>query len=164
MKRVLPAQDAEISVQCDVAVFSWLLQYAKAAAAGQQLPALSTANCIPVLISSDFLQVSLSLHLLLLHLHLLTFAAKKSLSVPHVSTYTYMCNVALPQMEELKSSALSFIAQNFTAVASLSHDLAGLAHSLLSRLGKVRCFMCVCLRPPYLKYLGGERKNIYAEL
>jgi len=54
---VLPAQDAEISVQCDVAVFSWLLQYAKAAAAGQQLPALSTANCMPVLISSDFLQV-----------------------------------------------------------------------------------------------------------
>ena len=57
LKRVSPAQDAEISVQCDVAVFSWLLQYAKAAAAGQQLPCLSVANCMPVLISSDFLQV-----------------------------------------------------------------------------------------------------------
>ena len=68
-----------------------------------------------------------------------------------------MCKVAFPQMEELKGSALSFIAQNFTAVASLSHDLAGLADSLLSRLAKVRCFMCVCLRPPYLKYLGGKR-------
>ncbi|DBA92116.1 TPA: hypothetical protein ACH3X1_015842 [Trebouxia sp. C0004] len=95
LKRVSPAQDAEISVQCDVAVFSWLLQYAKAAAAGQQLPALSIANCMPVLISSDFLQ-----------------------------------------MEELKSSALSFIAKNFAAVADLSHDLAGLADSLLSRLAK----------------------------
>ncbi|KAA6423279.1 MAG: hypothetical protein FRX49_06731, partial [Trebouxia sp. A1-2] len=95
LKRVSPSQDAEISVQCDVAVFSWLLQYAKAAAAGQQLPALSVANCMPVLISSDFLQ-----------------------------------------MEELKSSALSFIAQNFAAVANLSHDLAGLADSLLSRLAK----------------------------
>ncbi|KAL3146307.1 hypothetical protein ABBQ32_003004 [Trebouxia sp. C0010 RCD-2024] len=93
LKRVLPAQDAEISVQCDVAVFSWLLQYAKAFAAGQQLPALSTANCMPVLISSDFLQ-----------------------------------------MEELKSNALAFIALNFTAVANLSHDLAGLADSLLTRL------------------------------
>ncbi|DBA95187.1 TPA: hypothetical protein ACH3X3_013092 [Trebouxia sp. C0006] len=40
------------------------------------------------------------------------------------------------QMEELKSSALSFIAQNFAAVANLSHDLAGLADSLLSRLAK----------------------------
>ncbi|KAL0048863.1 hypothetical protein WJX82_001213 [Trebouxia sp. C0006] len=101
LKRVLPSQDAEISVQCDVAVFSWLLQYAKAAAAGQQLPALSIANCMPVLISSDFLQTSF-----------------------------------LVQMEELKSSALSFIAQNFAAVANLSHDLAGLADSLLSRLAK----------------------------
>ena len=43
----------------------------------------------------------------------------------------------LVQMEELKSSALSFIAQNFAAVANLSHDLAGLADSLLSRLAKV---------------------------
>ena len=42
------------------------------------------------------------------------------------------------QMEELKISALSFIAQHFAAVANLSHDLAGLADSLLTRLAKVR--------------------------
>lgn len=41
-------------------------------------------------------------------------------------------------MEELKSNALAFIALNFTAVANLSHDLAGLADSLLTRLAKVR--------------------------
>lgn len=46
-------------------------------------------------------------------------------------------NVCL-QMEELKGNALAFIAQNFTAVASLSHDLADLADNLLTRLAKVR--------------------------
>lgn len=40
-------------------------------------------------------------------------------------------------MGDLKGSALAFIAQNFTAVARLSHDLAGLADSLLTRLAKV---------------------------
>lgn len=48
------------------------------------------------------------------------------------------------QMEELKSSALSFIAQNFRAVADLSQDLAGLADSLLSRLAQVWCYMHAC--------------------
>ena len=47
----------------------------------------------------------------------------------------------MQQMAELKSSALSYIAQNFSAVASLSPDLAGLADSLLTRLAKVRCFV-----------------------
>lgn len=41
-------------------------------------------------------------------------------------------------MEELKSNALAFIAQNFTAVAKSSHDVAGLADTLLTRLAKVR--------------------------
>ena len=45
------------------------------------------------------------------------------------------------QMDELKGNALAFIAQNFTAVASLSHDLAGLADSLLTRLAKVGLVM-----------------------
>ena len=49
-------------------------------------------------------------------------------------------------MEELKGSALAFIAQNFTAVANLSHDLAGLADSLLTRLAKVRLvLLCTAL-------------------
>ena len=56
LKKVSAVHDAGISVQCDVAVFSWLLCYAKASAAGQQLPALTVANCIPVIIASDFLQ------------------------------------------------------------------------------------------------------------
>ncbi len=50
----------------------------------------------------------------------------------------------LVQMEELRSSALSFIAQNFAAVAHLSHDLAGLADSLLSRLAKVWRMVWCC--------------------
>ncbi len=47
-------------------------------------------------------------------------------------------------MEELKSSALSFIAENFAVVANLSHDLAGLADSLLSRLAKVWRMVWCC--------------------
>jgi len=47
-------------------------------------------------------------------------------------------------MEELKSSALSFIAHNLAAVANLSHDLAGLADSLLSRLAKVWRMVWYC--------------------
>ena len=58
LKKVAPTQDLEISVQCDVAVFSWLLQYTKAAAARRQSPVLTISNCMPVLIASHFLQVS----------------------------------------------------------------------------------------------------------
>ena len=53
----------------------------------------------------------------------------------------------LVQMEELKSSVLSFIAQNLAAVANLSHDLAGLADSLLSRLAKVWHMVWCCSDP-----------------
>ena len=48
------------------------------------------------------------------------------------------------QMEALKINALSYIAQHFAAVANLSHDLAGLAESLLTRLAKVR-FVLFCV-------------------
>eukprot|EP00891_Asterochloris_glomerata_P000754 jgi/Astpho2/754/fgenesh1_pg.00016_%23_8_t len=57
LKKVAPTQDLEISVQCDVAVFSWLLQYTKAAAARRQPPVLTISNCMPVLIASHFLQM-----------------------------------------------------------------------------------------------------------
>ena len=64
LKKVAPTQDLEISVQCDVAVFSWLLQYTKAAAARRQPPVLTVSNCMPVLIASHFLQVSHQISLL----------------------------------------------------------------------------------------------------
>lgn len=40
-------------------------------------------------------------------------------------------------MEELKGRTLAFIAQHFVEVTSFSHDLVGLADSLLSGLAKV---------------------------
>ena len=67
LKKVAPTQDLEISVQCDVAVFSWLLQYTKAAAARRQPPVLTISNCMPVLIASHFLQVSHQVPMLGLH-------------------------------------------------------------------------------------------------
>ena len=67
LKKVAPTQDLEISVQCDVAVFSWLLQYTKAAAARRQPPVLTISNCMPVLIASHFLQVSQQVPMLGLH-------------------------------------------------------------------------------------------------
>ena len=58
----------------------------------------------------------------------------------------------LMQMEELKRSALSFIAHNFAAVANLSHDLAGLADSLLSRLAKVWRMVWCCYHQECFKH------------
>ena len=67
---VLGPHELEMSVHCDIAVFSWLLEYVKASrgpgiAAG---PELSTANCIPILISSDFLQMERLVHECLAHI------------------------------------------------------------------------------------------------
>eukprot|EP00951_Prasinocladus_malaysianus_P024789 scaffold215198_cov32-Prasinocladus_malaysianus.AAC.1 len=56
LKRVSPNQDVEISVHCDVAVFAWLLRYTKMKP-GPDRPTLGLGNCLPVLISSNFLQV-----------------------------------------------------------------------------------------------------------
>jgi len=56
LKRVAPNQDVEISVHCDVAVFAWLLRYAKMKP-GPERPSLGLGNCLPVLISSHFLEM-----------------------------------------------------------------------------------------------------------
>lgn len=55
-KAAAAAGTMEISVHCDLEVFSWLLEYAQAPQEAQRRrPVLS--NCIPILISSEFLQM-----------------------------------------------------------------------------------------------------------
>lgn len=50
-------RNIQISVHCDVLVFSWLLQWAKAQHGQAELPKFSIWNCLQIMISSDFLQV-----------------------------------------------------------------------------------------------------------
>lgn len=50
-------KNLQISVHCDVLVFSWLLQWAKAQHGQAELPKFSIWNCLQIMISSDFLQV-----------------------------------------------------------------------------------------------------------
>ena len=60
-KHATEANQVEMSVHCDIAVFSWLLDYVKASGGRADVvpkgPELTTANCVPILISSDFLQM-----------------------------------------------------------------------------------------------------------
>lgn len=67
LKKVSLTQNVEISVHCDVMVFGWLLQYAKAARGSAEPPELDFSNCIPILISSHFLQVHNFLSKFILH-------------------------------------------------------------------------------------------------
>ena len=53
-----PGQDIELSVQCDVEVFHWLMSYVKASHTGA-FPLLKLENCLQLLIASAFLQVCL---------------------------------------------------------------------------------------------------------
>ena len=50
-------RNIQISVHCDVLVFSWLLQWAKAQHGQAELPKFSLWNCLQIMISSEFLQV-----------------------------------------------------------------------------------------------------------
>ena len=50
-------KNLQISVHCDVLVFSWLLQWAKAQHGQAELPIFSIWNCLQIMISSEFLQV-----------------------------------------------------------------------------------------------------------
>lgn len=51
-----PGQDAEISVQCDVVTFEWLMAYTKAGKAEDD-PVMNLDNCLRIMISSSFLKV-----------------------------------------------------------------------------------------------------------
>jgi hypothetical protein len=51
-----PGQDIELSVQCDLQVFHWLMSYIKGSQTGI-FPLLKLENCLQLLISSAFLQV-----------------------------------------------------------------------------------------------------------
>eukprot|EP00241_Pyramimonas_parkeae_P003389 CAMPEP_0114227344 /NCGR_PEP_ID=MMETSP0058-20121206/1739_1 /TAXON_ID=36894 /ORGANISM="Pyramimonas parkeae, CCMP726" /LENGTH=716 /DNA_ID=CAMNT_0001338177 /DNA_START=451 /DNA_END=2598 /DNA_ORIENTATION=+ len=46
-------EEVEMSVHCDVVVFEWLLNYVE----GKKQTRLDVANCVPILISSDFLKM-----------------------------------------------------------------------------------------------------------
>ncbi|KAK9818472.1 hypothetical protein WJX74_007363 [Apatococcus lobatus] len=50
-------RNIQISVHCDVLVFSWLLQWAKAQHGQAELPKFSAWNCLQIMISSEFLQM-----------------------------------------------------------------------------------------------------------
>eukprot|EP00877_Chromochloris_zofingiensis_P013720 jgi/Chrzof1/8601/Cz03g16290.t1 len=51
-----PGQDAEISVQCDVVTFEWLMAYTKAGKAEDD-PVMNLDNCLRIMISSSFLKM-----------------------------------------------------------------------------------------------------------
>jgi hypothetical protein len=46
-------EEVEMAVHCDVVVFEWLLAYVE----GKPAACLDVSNCVPILISSQFLKV-----------------------------------------------------------------------------------------------------------